>query len=169
MALATSTSPTCPLAAGEYDQANRHCVFRCGDSWFSVPAIAVREIVQAPELVHVPFADPSIVGLGRLRSEFVPVLALDALLNVDHSTPSSDVNCLLVFEGNSVWSLLISESAALESMETIVSQESYPENANNAVIGTAMYRDRIVRVLNPNGLLFTAQQSIERFWSRTQN
>lgn len=119
---------------------------------------------MAPELVPVPNCHPALAGLGRLRSEFVPVIRLGSILNIEQSEDSSANDCLLVFDGSCTWSLLISESAALESMETIVSQEPRSENTNNVVMGTAMFRDRIVRVLNPNGLLVATQQTLEQFW-----
>lgn len=145
---------------------NKHCVFRCGESWFSVPAVAVRQIVLVPELVKVPCCHEALAGLGRLRGEIVPVIALGKLLDMEQTSQSTSEACVLVLEGNCVWSLLISESIALESLETIVSQDARAESMNNLVIGTAMYRDRIVRVLNPAGLLATAQYTIDQFWNR---
>lgn len=148
---------------------NKHCVFRCGDSWFSLPAIAVRQIVVVPDLVKIPNCHQALAGLGRVRGEFVPVIALGTLLEIEQSSESPARACLLVLEGNCIWSLLISESIALESMETIVSQNARTEDANNAVIGTAMFHDRIVRVLNPNGLLATAQCAFDQYWNRADD
>ncbi len=162
----TSTGPG-NMSLSDFPASTKHCVFRCGDSWFSVPAVSVRQIAIAPELVQVPNCHRALVGLGRLRSEFVPVIALGSLLDIDQSTDLEAQHCLLVLEGSSAWSLLISESAGLESMETIVSQEARAESTQNAVIGTAMFRDRIVRVLDPNGLLATAQLACEKYWNRT--
>lgn len=162
----TPAAPT-TTSLSDIPASNKHCVFRCGDSWFSVPAVSVREIVIAPELVRVPHCHRALAGLGHLRSEFLPVIALGALLGSDQPMDLSEHDCLLVFAGSSVWSLLIAEAAALESMETIVSQEARPENTGNVSIGTAMFRDRIVRVLNPNGLLAAAQQVFEQHWHRS--
>jgi chemotaxis signal transduction protein len=160
----TATTPT-NATLSDVPAFNKHCVFRCSDSWFSVPAVSVREVVLAPELVRFPNCHRALAGLGHLRSEFVPVIALETLLNLQQRESRSADDCLLVLEGNCVWSLLISESAALQSLETIVSQESLAENTNNVVIGTAMFQDRIVRVLNPNGLLATAQHAFEQYWN----
>lgn len=147
-------------------QADKHCVFRCGQSWFSVPAIAVREISIAPSLVRVPDCHHALAGLCHLRSEFVPVIALDALLDVDQPEPKSH-DRLLVINGTSVWSLLIAEAAALESLETIVSPEVRVDETNlSAVMGTAMFRENIVRVLNPNSLFRLAQHALEDAWGR---
>lgn len=167
MVLTPTAEPQTKASLSDIPASNKHCVFRCGDSWFSVPAVSVREIVIAPELVRVPNCHRALAGLGHLRSEFVPVIDLGALLDIDQCQDLSEHDCLLVLDGSSVWSLLIAESAALESIETIVSQEARTDNASNVNIGTAMYRDRIVRVLNPSGLLAIAQQAFEQHWNRT--
>ncbi len=164
----TTTAPTsCLLRDGP--TLDKHCVFGCGDAWFSLPAVSVRQIVMAPELVRVPACHPALAGLGRLRGEFLPVVSLEALLKLEPSNDVAGSGCLLVLEGNCSWSLLISESIALETLETIVSQEALVESANNVVIGTAMFRGRIVRSLNANALLQTAQRTLEQFWNRTED
>ncbi|MEZ6138498.1 MAG: chemotaxis protein CheW [Pirellulaceae bacterium] len=147
---------------------NKHCVFRCSNAWFSVPAISVRQLVVAPELVRVPRCHPALVGIGRLRGEFLPVVSLQNLLETQTPSELSANDCLMVLDGGCTWSLLISESVALSPLEIIVSQESLVENANNIVIGTAMFRDRIVRALNPNGLLVAAQSALERYWDSSE-
>ena len=160
-ATSSASNARCDISAS-----HKHCVFRCGDSWFSIPAISVREIVVAPELVDVPGCHPSLFGLGHVRSEFVPVIAMTRLLDADPSSDLDANNCLLVLEGSSVWSFLISEAVALEPLETIVSPDLRTEHTNSAVIGTAMFRGRIVRVLNPNELLTTAQHALDQYWER---
>lgn len=148
---------------------DKHCVFRCGEAWFSVPAVSVREISVAPALVRVPDSHRSLAGLCHLRSEFVPVLSLEALLDLRSSGGAPAHDRLLVFNGTSVWALAIAEAAALESLETIVNPETKNDDAGlNAVIGTAMYGEQIVRVLNPNSLFRLGQQALESLWCRAQ-
>lgn len=157
----TLVSPSGPPAS------EKHCVFRSGTAWFSVPAVAVRQIVVTPDIVKVPSCHRALVGLGRVRGEFIPILELQSLLELNHHSELPESDCLLVFEGKCLWSLLISESIALESMETIVSQEARTDSTHNVVIGTAMFQERIVRVLNPSGLLAIAQCTLDQFWNRS--
>lgn len=144
---------------------DKHCVFRCGETWFSVPAVSVREIVMTPELVAVPDCHEALVGLCHLRSDFIPVVTLQSLLDSAASIANDNSSCLLVFDHACAWALLISGSAGLEAIETIVSQDSRSDHDHSVVIGTAMFRDRIVRVLNPNALLAKAQQAFEGHWN----
>lgn len=165
----TSTLTARPHASlSDSPASDKHCVFRCGDEWFSVPAVAVRQLVVTPDIVKVPHCHRALVGLGRLRGEFVPIVSLGRLLDIDQSNQLPTGDRLLVLEGQCVWSLLISESIALESLETIVWQEAKTESNNNVTIGTAMFQDRIVRVLNPNGLLARAQCALDQYWNRAE-
>ncbi len=168
MALTSTLTHRSHAALSDIPASDKHCVFRCGEAWFSVPAIAVRQIVVTPDIVKVPHCHRALVGLGRLRGEFVPIVALGRLLDIDQSSQLPTGDCLLVLEGKCIWSLLISESIALESLETIVSQEAKTESTNNVVIGTAMFQDRIVRVLNPSGLLARAQCTFDQYWNRAE-
>lgn len=145
---------------------DKHCVFRSGKGWYSLPAVAVREITISPQLVSVPQSHPSLAGLCHLRSEFIPVLSLSALLEVDDQSVSQPNNKLMVINGSSVWAILIAEAAALESLETILSPESRMEDSHlSPVMGTAMFDEQILRVLDPNRLFRLAQQTLETSWN----
>ena len=143
----------------------KHCVFRSGDSWFSMPAIAIREIAIAPPLVQIPQSDPLLAGLCHFRSEFIPVVLLNSLLDDDESDDSQRHNKLLVIHENSTWGILVTEATVLESLETIMAPESrLEEMCQTPVMGTAMWREQIVRVLDPKRIFRLAQQSLEDAW-----
>lgn len=149
---------------------DKHCIFRYGQSWFSLPAISVREITIAPDLVKVPNCDQSLAGLCHLRSEFIPVISLTQLLSVDASQNSGAHDNLMVINGHSVWALLIAEVAALESLETLVAPEGRSDDMNpTPVTGTAMFRDQIVSVLDPNIIFRIVHHSLETHWRGAQN
>jgi hypothetical protein len=75
----------------------------------------------------------------------------------------------MVINGNCPWSLLIAEAAALESLETIVTPEARIDDViQSPVMGTAMFRDQIVRVLDPVSIFRLAQQALEGLWNRSQ-
>jgi chemotaxis signal transduction protein len=144
---------------------DKQCVVRIGSSWISVAADMVREITIAAELVAVPQCHRALAGLCHLRSEFVPVIALDALLDIDGVSQSRQQPKLLVLGGHSVWALRISEAASIESLETLVAPESRMDDGSpTPIIGTAMFRDQIVRVLDPNIVFRLAQQALEEHW-----
>lgn len=159
-------SPSSTSTLGDLSEANKQCVFRSGTSWFSLPAISVREICITPELVRIPNCHDSLAGVCHLRSEFIPVISLSALLNIDTSQQAHPHNKLMVIDGSNVWALLVAETASLETLETIVAPDARMDDASNsAVMGTAMFRDQIVYVLEPNSVFRMAQQTLEHFWT----
>ncbi|QEG41047.1 chemotaxis protein CheW [Roseimaritima ulvae] len=144
----------------------KYCLFRSGDSWFAIPAIAVHEIAACPALVPVPHSGPALAGMCHLRSEFNPVIALNPLLRSDEASGVRGDNQLLVIQSSSVWSLLIAEAAGIVSLETLVTPESRGDDRiQTPVIGTSMFRDHIVHVLDPGGILRLAQQTLESLWN----
>jgi chemotaxis signal transduction protein len=148
-------------------QTDQHFMFRCGAAWFSVPAIAVRELSLAPEIVSVPGCHRSFEGLCRQQSEFIPVIALDALLDFETSDQANAHNQLLTLAGNNIWAIRIAEAAGLETLDTIASTDTFHSNANSqGVVGTATHGDKFVRVLNPDQLYQTTHRALEASWSR---
>ena len=165
---ARTNSPT--AARHDPSVSDKHCIFRCDRSWFSLPAICVREITIAPDLVRVPNCHRSLAGLCHLRSEFIPVLSLTQLMSVDPAQTAERHGNLMVVNGSSVWAMQIAEAAALESLETLVAPEARMDDLNTTpVTGTAIFRDQIVRVLDPVIVFRMAQQSLETLWRAAPN
>lgn len=76
----------------------------------------------------------------------------------------------MVINGSSVWAILIAEAAALESLETLIAPEARMDDLNpTPVTGTAMFRDEIIRVIDPMIVFRMAQQSLESLWRTTPN
>ena len=157
----------------EVSASDKHCVFRSGSSWFSVPAVTVREVVILSALVRVPSCDSSLVGICHLRSEFVPVILVNRLLDVGLEQPLEPQNKLIVIRGTGgngvgAWGIRITETAALESLETLGSPENRTDDeVLTPVMGTAMFRDQIVRVLDPTSLYRQMRRVLEEHWSQT--
>lgn len=148
---------------------DKHVLFRLGKSWFSVPAIAVREVTIAPDLISVPGCHSSLEGLCRQQSEFIPVISLDAWFEIETTDRRGENNQLITLEGNSVWAIRVSEVTTLQSLETIASQEDRnDERSSSPVIGTAIFGDRVIRVLNPDRLYQFAAQSLEQQWAEKE-
>ena len=159
---------TAALPRHELSVSDKHCVFRCDRSWFSLPAVSVREITIMPELVRVPNCHQALAGLCHLRSEFIPVLSLTQLMNAGDAPSTESHGKLMVVNGGSAWAMQIAEAAALESLETLVAPEARMDESNpTPVTGTAMFRDQIVRVLDPMIIFRMAGQSLQSLWRAT--
>ena len=147
-------------------QTDRHFLFRCEQSWFSVPAVNVREVTVAPEFVSVPGCHQVLEGLCRQQSEFIPVISLAALLDLDTSEATHENNQLLTLSTGAIWAIRIAEAAGLEHLDTIPSQESRTVGCDpSCVIGTSVIDEHVVRVLNPERMVQQAQRALEGHWN----
>ena len=148
----------------QHTESVQQFVFRCGDAWFAVPAITVRELTMAPEVAVVPGCDPSLEGICRQQSEFIPVIAIDNLLQFDATNESEVGNQLLTLAGSHVWSIRIAEAIGLKSLDTIGASELSGDANHHGVVGTATCGDNFVRVLNPDQLYQRVAQQLESSW-----
>lgn len=150
-------------------QTDRHFLFRCEQLWFSVPAINVREVTVAPEFFSVPGCHQVLEGLCRQQSEFIPVISLAALLDLDISEATQENNQLLTLSTGAIWAIRIAEAAGLEHLDTIPSQESRTVGCDQScVIGTSAIDERVIRVLNLERMVQQAQRALEGHWNGRQ-
>lgn len=153
-----------PLVA--CSETGQHFLFRSSGSWFAVPATAVRELTIAPDVVSVPGCHNALSGLCRQQSEFIPIIALDALLDFDPVDPDQEQNQLLTLSGQNVWAIRIAEAAGLETLDTLVSPES-PDGdmSSRGIVGTAKLGNRFIKVLNPEQLYQRTDEVLKSAWS----
>jgi len=132
-----------------------HCVFRCGEHWFSLAATAVREIIASPPCVVIPDTHRALHGLCHLRSEFIPVINLEQLLELGSSTLEHDDNSkMIVIDGQPLWALRVSETSRLVALETLIAPDGRSDDGQaSAVLGTAMLDNRVIRVLDAKNLV----------------
>ena len=144
---------------------DRHCVVRCQNSWYAFPATAIREITYAPPLASLPGSHPLLAGICHLRSEFLPVIRINLLLSDEFSTLPTDLKLLVLGSNSGNWGILVSEVAALEALETLSNSDMHSDDPVSSVVqGTAMFRDEVVRVLDPIRLQQFAQVQLQRHW-----
>lgn len=156
--LHTATDPT----AAARDQVPSHCVFRYGASWMALPALAVREVMPRPDMVTVPGTPASLVGLSHVRSEFVPVLDLSAMLP---DQPWSDGRIMLILDDlEGAWAVLVDEVAALQPLEVSDAPETDGAGARDVVSGWATWEDTVLQILDPVRIRGLACQALSDIW-----
>lgn len=163
--MSTVTLPRRDITNPELETGDKHCVFRVGEGWFSIPATAVQEITLASEIVRVPGSHALLAGLCHVRSEFVPVLQLNALLQEAVIESDADQKLLVIEGTGGHWALLIDDVVALESLETLIHPDQRFDGSASPILGTATCRDQIVRVLDPNGVFRLSQKSLLDSWA----
>ena len=148
------------------DNSERYCVFQCADRWYGVPALAVRSIVPVPTITPAPYSDPILEGIVHLQNEFLPVVNLRALTEIQYETESESDQQLAVLIGpQGSWGLLIDRADSLASLEVSLSEVSNQQDRwAQAVFGSASYKNQILQILDPDALYQYAESLIGGFW-----
>jgi chemotaxis signal transduction protein len=141
-------------------QSSRHCVFRCGESWYSVPATAIREVTIANNPVSLPGAPAWLDGIVHLQSEFIPVISLSRFLDL-HTNTQAQPGRLLVINGNPTWAIHVCEVATLSDLDATLS----PGGQSTGIVGTFTWGNHIARVLEPRHMLGRIQKSLHDQWN----
>ncbi len=144
---------------------DKHCVFRCGDVMFALPATTVREVTLMPTIVTVPLSHPSLAGIGNLRSEFLPVIDLEPLVGNQAHLVADTGQLLVIDSALGSWAIAIDKVIAIDGIETHIDPGQRNENTISVLLGTASYDGKVISVLDVNGLQRIAQQTQESQWS----
>lgn len=146
-------------------QVPTHCIFRHGRAWLAFPATSIRQALACPQMVSVPETPATFAGLCHVRSEFIPVLTLDALI-CERTRPDSGI-LLIIDDSDGPWALLVEEVSALRRLEVSDAPESASHTLTSAVIGWATLRDLVIQVLDPIAVRKLAERELTDYWEST--
>jgi chemotaxis signal transduction protein len=148
----------------ERTTSDRYCIFRAAGAPFAVSALSVCEIAERPSMVAVPDSPAALAGLCHFRNEFVPVLNLRHFVGTSHAA-AAEGGFLLVLTGREGrWAFVIERGLALEPLEIAYASAG---GAQEALIGTASYREEVVQVLDADILYDQAAALLEHNWQHT--
>lgn len=139
-----------------------HCVFRRGESWLALPAIAVREAMPRPEMVFVPGTPECFAGLVHVRSEFIPVLNLSSVL--PECEDSSKEVMLIVDDADGPWAVLVDEVTSLQCLEISDAPAVDLFDPRCTVVGWATHGDAVIQVLDQSRIRAFAEQHLAEIW-----
>lgn len=146
---------------------DNYCVFQAENAVWAVAAAAVREIADAAPIVAVPEAPSEVVGVCHVRMEFLPVLSLPGLLGeagADHHAPEF---LLILNGGEGPWALPIQKALSLQALEVAVGEMGSDFRfCSMGLLGTASFRDKVLRVIDASWLYRRAHEVIENHWRR---
>lgn len=149
------------------ENSERHCVFCCDDQWYGVPALMVRTIVPCPEITPVPFSDPILIGVSQIQNEFVPIVSLRSLTEIQYEPSSAEAQQVMVLNGPAgPWGMLIDRAVALATLEISISSYSNEQDRwAKAILGTATFEQHVLSVLDPEAVFVYARGLVDGFWS----
>jgi chemotaxis signal transduction protein len=102
-------------------------------------------------------------GLCHLRAEFLPVLRLEVLVNQEESSAARSPSQVVVMTGaGGPWGISVDQVVALEPLEVVINFDDHERSS--VVMGSANYRDQVVRVLNHTSLIRRAQEVLKKYW-----
>lgn len=152
---------------GQHQLTDHYCVFQAGDAIWAIAASSVREIADAAPIVAVPEAPAELIGVCHIRMEFVPVLSLHGLLGEGlHDHPPAEF-LLILNSGEGPWALPIQRALSLQALEIAVGETGFDGQLRPAgILGTATFRDDVLRIVDASWLYRRAHETIESRWSR---
>lgn len=146
---------------------SRQCVFRCDQSWYSVPATSLRSVTIGSRSFRPPTSPGWLDGIVHLQSEFIPVISLNAYLDRQSSGSEGTAGRLLIVNVSPTWAIRADEVAALTDIEASLSP-GYQVNSgrHSGVVGTFTWAGNVARVLEPHNLLTQIQRALHDFWNQ---
>ena len=152
------------------DNSERFCVFRSGDSWFGIPALAVRSIVPRPKMTRTPYSDPILKGLCHLQNEFMPVVSLQALTQIQYETSAdAEQQLLIMLSPQGSWGLLIDQAVTLAALETSISSFSNRQDKwSRVTIGSATFQNQVLQIIDPSAMYQYVASLLDMFWQSAE-
>jgi chemotaxis signal transduction protein len=145
---------------------DQYCVFQAEDAVWAIAAASVREIADTAPIVVVPEAPPEVVGVCHIRMEFVPVLSLPCLLGEAGADQKAEF-LLILDGGEGPWALPIQRALSLHTLEIAVGEAAMDgQHRSSGILGTASFRDQVLRIVDASWLYRRAHDVIESHWKR---
>jgi purine-binding chemotaxis protein CheW len=146
--------------------AGRWCCFRLGGDCFAVDSAHVVEVVRGRRLTRVPLAGAGVLGLLHMRGRIVPVIDPATRLGVDREG-SGDGTHLVVALGDDWYGLAVDEMLdVIEIPPARVEQPTAASGRGTAVQGTYAAAERLVHLLDPEGMIHSLVRQPHRVVSR---
>ena len=125
-------------------------VFSLGDEEYALPITDVQEIIRYAEPRAVASDAPWIRGVISLRGKIIPVCDLAARLGLDFEGERR-ANIVIVETANGTAGVIVDEVQEVLTLDD--SQlEAVPSAGTDFIEGVAKIDDRLVVLLNPNGI-----------------
>ena len=106
-------------------------------------------------------------GVCHVRNEFLPVVSLRSLLNIEYEAGESEQQMIILSNRSSTWGLLVDRTEGLEDLETSYSTLSAGGDAiwSKVVVGTATYGQHVIQVLDTDAIYQDVCQLLDSFWN----
>jgi chemotaxis signal transduction protein/chemotaxis regulatin CheY-phosphate phosphatase CheZ len=121
---------------------------------FAIPIMRVREIINLPEITHIPQSPSYLTGITNLRGSVIPVVDLKDLIHVPKSEGGGN-KVIVVTAGSITFGLLVDGITGVLSIDetAIEAPENLPQGHANQVEGVAKLEGRLIVLLDAKRLI----------------
>jgi purine-binding chemotaxis protein CheW len=134
-------------------------VFSLGEEEYALPITQVHEIIRFTEPRSVASSDPSVRGVISLRGKILPVYDLATRLGVEHADVS-EAKIVIVETAEDMAGVVVDD---VEEVITIDNEqlEEAPTAGGRGIDGIAKIGDRLVVLLDPEGIVGAAAAALD--------
>ena len=150
----------------ELNGSDRFCIFQCHDQWYGISALDVRGVSPRPDIRSIPNSDPILCGISHLQNEFVPIVSLRALSEINYELDGDSEQQLLTLPGPpGPWGILIDQVITLAPLEVSISNfTNHEDQWTKVMVSSASYQNHAVQILDAQALYQYAASMLDRFW-----
>jgi purine-binding chemotaxis protein CheW len=130
-------------------------VFSLGDEEYALPITHVQEIIRYTQPRAVAADDAWIRGVISLRGKIVPVCDLAARLGLPAET-AANAKIVIVEAGGRIAGVIVGDVEEVLSIDDSL-VDSVPTYGTDCVDGIAKLEDRLVVLLNPDGIFYRGE------------
>ncbi len=135
----------------------QHIGFKLGVEEYSVPILSVREIINVPEMTHMPSTPDYIEGVANLRGSVVPIVSTRKVVKTggEAGAPGEADRVIVLINGKAAYGILVDGITGVIGIDesTIDPPEKIMNGTGDQFVGVAKCNGRLIVVLDPKKLL----------------
>ena len=137
----------------------QHIGFKLGEEEYSVPILSVREIINVPEMTHMPRTPEYIEGVANLRGSVVPIVSTRKVVKLGGAAGPAGHGegdrVIVLINGKAAYGILVDGITGVIGIDesSIDPPEKILNGASEQFVGVAKCNGRLIVVLDPRKLL----------------
>jgi chemotaxis protein CheZ len=145
----------------------QHIGFKLGEEEYSVPILSVREIINVPEMTHMPRTPDYIEGVANLRGSVVPIVSTRKVVKLAGDAVPAEhgegERVIVLINGKAAYGILVDGITGVIGIDeaTIDPPEKIINGAGDQFVGVAKCNGRLIVVLDPRKLLPNGDSAFE--------
>ncbi|MCM2282606.1 MAG: chemotaxis protein CheW [Bdellovibrionaceae bacterium] len=119
---------------------DRFLSFSLGEEEYAMPLLSVREVIDVPEITHVPFTPPHFLGIMNLRGQVISVIDLRHRLGIKPQNAAETAIIICDMAPLCIGVMVDSINSVLSPDPSQVSDKPQIQSTRNTDYITGVYR-----------------------------